>query len=462
MAKIGYGGIRITDETDDLLRQYFWWNPDEIKGEGYTIDAGAYILNKPVEVFKKNPVHGGGNLLTRSDGIAVRDGLTELSRFTADGVQIGPSDINHTNMTQTAFESYGADGTRRLQIGDAVQGLYTTQVVERTFSSSGTITLDATPLAESVIYVYLDTYRYWPLGSTGAASYQAMARLTGGHSGTWGDASYIGGKIAFNGNKTITITPKDSSHPIFVRSILYASETGYGPAYTFGNRLEETDQGVAINYGDHSFAIGRDNVATAPFTIAIGEGLQNHVPYSTIIGRYCDVLDLGDDAFMIGNGTSEDQMGHAMRVDWTGNMELSGDIMLKGHYEPIGTVKADETTFSLATSGSLKDTGCQVTLGPGVWIIDYQVVFPAAMTSGNVHVRLGWENDTTGGASSSMQRSSISSPVVSTSSLSTSIAGSVTTNFNSLSSNRIWKVLAWQNSGSTQSVTARITATRIV
>ena len=65
--------------------QYFW------NTETGT-DTGAHITEVPQEEWSDpqgQSYHSGGNLLIRSNGIAVRDGMTELATFSADGVTVG-------------------------------------------------------------------------------------------------------------------------------------------------------------------------------------------------------------------------------------------------------------------------------------------------------------------------------------------------------------------------------------
>ena len=70
--------LQIAEDTN----QYFWHT------ESGT-DTGAHITEIPQEDFIADPQNGGGNLLARSNGIAVRDGLMELASFGADGARIG-------------------------------------------------------------------------------------------------------------------------------------------------------------------------------------------------------------------------------------------------------------------------------------------------------------------------------------------------------------------------------------
>ena len=77
--------------------QYFWF-------EDTGTDTGAHITGIPKEDFILDPSNAGGNLLARNNGIAVRDGLTELATFSGDTVQMGLSSNSHANITPYAFK----------------------------------------------------------------------------------------------------------------------------------------------------------------------------------------------------------------------------------------------------------------------------------------------------------------------------------------------------------------------
>lgn len=62
--------------------QYFWYTEEGT-------DTGAHITEIPQDEFLADPENGGGNLLARSNGIAVRDGLEELATFSAAVVELG-------------------------------------------------------------------------------------------------------------------------------------------------------------------------------------------------------------------------------------------------------------------------------------------------------------------------------------------------------------------------------------
>ena len=77
---------QIADDT----AQYFWFT-----SEG--TDTGAHITEVPQEEWSDSTspsYHSGGNLLARSNGIAVRDGLDEVATFSADGITMKDSEQN--------------------------------------------------------------------------------------------------------------------------------------------------------------------------------------------------------------------------------------------------------------------------------------------------------------------------------------------------------------------------------
>ena len=81
MAQVGHGSITITDLTDTLNTQHFWWTAE---GETTGLPGGAYITEIPIKEFKASP--SGGYILTRSNGVWLRNGLLNLASFTAGGL----------------------------------------------------------------------------------------------------------------------------------------------------------------------------------------------------------------------------------------------------------------------------------------------------------------------------------------------------------------------------------------
>lgn len=67
-------------------------------------DTGAHITEVSQEEFLADPENGGGNLLARSNGVAVRDGLTELASFSANTIALGQ---NSSSAAITMCNGYG-------------------------------------------------------------------------------------------------------------------------------------------------------------------------------------------------------------------------------------------------------------------------------------------------------------------------------------------------------------------
>ena len=96
VAKKADEGVRIINKTVKVIKttldkvgevagntaQYFWHTETGT-------DTGVHITEVPKEDFLADPENGGGNLLARSVGIAIRNGLAELATFTANKISLG-------------------------------------------------------------------------------------------------------------------------------------------------------------------------------------------------------------------------------------------------------------------------------------------------------------------------------------------------------------------------------------
>lgn len=91
--------------------QYFWHTETGT-------DTGAHITEIPQEDFVADPENGGGNLLARSNGVAVRDGLNELATFGADGMRV----LSPDGTTEMAHVGYGSVNIA----GQTVNGVFYT------------------------------------------------------------------------------------------------------------------------------------------------------------------------------------------------------------------------------------------------------------------------------------------------------------------------------------------------
>lgn len=104
-------GVESLEKIAGNTNQYFWHTE---RGT----DTGAHITEIPREEFLRDPENGGGNLLARSNGIAIRDGLTEMASFSANGSQIGLSDDCHALVQPNGFELIDYDGDHYVDFQD--------------------------------------------------------------------------------------------------------------------------------------------------------------------------------------------------------------------------------------------------------------------------------------------------------------------------------------------------------
>lgn len=84
-------------------------------------DTGAHITEIPREDFLADPDNGGGNLLARSNGMAVRDGMNELATFSAEGMNVKTYD-SQGNDVDIAHLGYAPGASER---GTATKPYYT-------------------------------------------------------------------------------------------------------------------------------------------------------------------------------------------------------------------------------------------------------------------------------------------------------------------------------------------------
>lgn len=114
-------------QTAQDLNLHFWYT-------AAGSEAGAHIAEVDKPTFESNP--SGGNLLSSSSGIAVRDGLTELATFGADGAQIGQDGKSHIEMDYHSLQLIDKEGNTYFHAFDLRTNRYD-ETVEETFTGDG-------------------------------------------------------------------------------------------------------------------------------------------------------------------------------------------------------------------------------------------------------------------------------------------------------------------------------------
>lgn len=266
--------------------QYFW-----VTEEG--TDTGAHITEKPQEEFLEDPDNGGANLLLRSIGIAIRQGLAELASFSLAGLHVSTYDSGGNEVT-IAHLGYGSGKSQ----GSTNIAPYYSLGRRATGSDIGNYSI-----AEGVGCEASDYCSHAEGLNTIASGY--LAHAEGNSSEATGNDSHAEG---YN-TKGVGI---------------HTHAEGYKT--TARGRYSHTE-GLETSTG-----LGADA------SHAGGYGTKASSQYQTAIGKF-NVEDINNQyAFIIGNGSSDNARSNAFTVDWYGNAAATAynnisDIRLKKNIE---------------------------------------------------------------------------------------------------------------------------------
>lgn len=254
----------IAADTD----QYFWHTSTGA-------DTGAHITEIPQEDFLDDPANGGYNLLARSNGLAIRDGLTELAKFASAGVQIGADNTVHGIFTASALDFY--DPTARLlRLSGTREDIYqraylvanlststSTSVPSsavRLKSSSGDTTSQLLLLADEEIH---PQYNHGEI------------RIQGNYAGTFQDTEYtealdswlfVGSSYGSRGWEIQSTIEYEDNKGNFAENEAFISGT------------PGTD---ASGVGDLDLGLGTDRVYTAIRLSLLGAGVKGQIYFET-------------------------------------------------------------------------------------------------------------------------------------------------------------------------------------
>lgn len=426
---------RIVETVKDIAsntNQYFWHTETGT-------DTGAHITEIPQEEFLADPEHGGGNLLARSNGVAVRDGLDELSVFSADGARIGKANEGHMAITDHEIKGMNARGMHF----DVVGPLYSETAEGEAFSwnlkrggsytnypsyPSGTnVLLVKFGAIEESASISLDIDYYY-----GSATEQTYS------------ASFTGGTTETKTNGSLfSVTYDASTDVIYLTSLSSSVHHSGGYAYAnavheqinklqfvFGKQSDEYTGGdcsasigmsceargnnslatgdrtsasgdSAFASGENTNASGEASTAQGASTVASGyyshsEGYETEASGSfshasgcgtvadgnsqTAVGKY-NIRNSGN-LFAVGNGTSNTNRSDAFAVDGSGNVTAAGRI--SGKAEALGFVRTsnsyvDATNFDRITGYRAGD----------VVVVNMNLALSAALPKSTDFVNIG-------------------------------------------------------------------------
>lgn len=280
----------------DSTAQYFWFTSSGT-------DTGAHISEVTKAQFIASP--SGGNLLARSNGIAVRDGLTELASFSASGVDINNGGASVANFGTTA--RVGKADTRHVEVND--DGL---QVYAGSSTVMANIGYGSTNTGSG-----MGNAPYFTLGIRGSGS------TIGNRSFAMGSNTIASGTYSFVGGTTV-------------------SESG---STTFSR--------ASTASGDFSFAFGAGCLASDTNTAAFGTATTARWRNQFVVGKYNEPTSISTssgaehDIFTVGNGGSDSSRKTTFavtdlnKVYVNGSVVHSSDKRLKEHINYLGDDAVD-------------------------------------------------------------------------------------------------------------------------
>ena len=309
-------------------KQHFWFWETIPAGADPDVGTGAHISDVSEEDFNDSAsplYHTGGNLLARSNGIAVRDGLTELATFGANGVTVGRDDTANVELGATSFKAYDEDGAQTLEISSSGVSV-TKQMNEYLYKTGATATVigNQKTLAWTLKHTITgsDTFSiefYSAIGSSNYV-YQHDISLTSGQGSFSGGFTNASGHFSFtidvNGNAVsiswYTTTSDDLFFPVY--RVWYVAD-GYAPIYMLGDGSATGAYSTAMgrkttSSGYASVAEGINSRATANYSHAEGDQTLASAPSAHAEGRYTEAS--GSYAHAEGNGSyATDNSAHA-------------------------------------------------------------------------------------------------------------------------------------------------------
>jgi hypothetical protein len=309
-------GKAIAQDTN----QYFWFVE-----EGGTVPlgvgTGAHVTEIPQDEFIADPANGGGNLLARSNGIAVRNGITELASFGTDKAQIGKTEESHAEIGKRYFKLIDSSKKEYVHFSDlrGDDGYYTnvetlvrnTQIAGRDGFQQILLMYPFTLLtvswgSNSYEYPASQGYRLWHTSSGSDYSY-SVRFLTPPANGsaikviyTLGDAETTK-TLTANGTDTDYVIETGRNITVRLKHVYIDDVEVLGVYYTsshtfvqFTGELIPNEETVTLTYTTNSeltkaFTLGerKQDSKVGAMSFTVGSGTEASGNYSKATGRGC-------------------------------------------------------------------------------------------------------------------------------------------------------------------------------
>lgn len=307
---------KIAGNTD----QYFW---HVTSGE----DTGAHLTEIPQDQFLADPENGGGNLLARTNGIAIRDGLTELAQF-GTRVVLGHESGSHAEISPSGMSIYNDNPSLCLDVGASET---TVEVPVTTTYSGGAYVARSSLNADLTL-----SNKSWsriPTDTTGSTLNRIQIKYEIRATNRAGNRAYTieGNKWLTDDNGYTTSVTREFTVDGVSRTltVTYNKQTKTFSASVNASiflavvcekyEMLETANAPSFMYG--SLAL---DGSVGGFSAAMGANLNAAGDYQLVTGKW-NANDTNN-LFEIGNGTSDSARSNAFSVDKDGNVKIAREI----------------------------------------------------------------------------------------------------------------------------------------
>lgn len=361
------------------LQQYFWYK------DGTGAEAGAHVTEIPQSDFETTP--SGGNLLMKSNKVALRNALVELASFGANGATIGQiengksrSEITANGMrivrrdsnadTEIANLGYGSGNDGQGGVSDApYYTLGTRENDTQDYSSASTYNVGDMVTYNGSVYICVEriitpesfTPSHWSSILKGnyscAEGYGVIAQgvashAEGGYTRAMGKYSHAEGYFSIasgtyshaEGNATASETFSHAEGNSYSSGVDAHAE-GAASARGYVSHAEGSSDAT----GRWSHSEGFASLASAECSHAQNEGTVADQTNQTAIGQY-NTKNNTNNLFVVGKGSSDSNRSDAFSVDANGNVESAGVLTASGLPSGLTTEQHSGNTGSISAT----------------------------------------------------------------------------------------------------------------
>lgn len=224
--------------------QYFWHTETGT-------DTGSHITEVTQDEFEADPLHGGANLLARSNGVAVRDGLDELAEFSASLARIGSYTGQHAEVATDEFRLKDADLETTFAVTADKLASPTVSIediwLNGQFSTADPpteYTLPIAPKSGTTITLSCGVYTPGPDGENTTPAVRFTLEFTAGasstDSGSFVDYTTYTGTAVYDGGRTfaLSINASHTAGTVCIFTASYTLVTQYLPQMDVGGKLK--------------------------------------------------------------------------------------------------------------------------------------------------------------------------------------------------------------------------------